>query len=176
MAALDATVGGPLANSYITIAQANNYMEERLYTEAWYAPAANREAALITATRLIEEQMLWLGERATTTQALDWPRSGLTYANGVPIDPLSIPVQVQRATAYYALALLQDTSQTTTTVAAGTVKRQQIGDTSVEFFDPGAARQQVTTSPWTTMPAEMRQMLRPFGSVLGLLNIPVLRT
>jgi DnaT-like ssDNA binding protein len=187
--ALDAVPGAPTANSYVTVPAATAYLDERLHTEPWYAQlpgdqttlVAKREAALITATRLLDQEMLWVGTPSTTTQALGWPRSGLLTPAGLPVDPLTVPAQVQRATAYYALALLRDTSEaatsTSTTVASGTIKRQTLGETTIEYFQPGtSATGQVTRSPQSAMPSEIRQMLRGYGAALGGMLVPLART
>lgn len=116
------------------------------------------------------------GTPTTLTQALAWPRTGVIDCHGRAVDPLTVPLDVQRATASYALALLSDTSQGSTGVAAGTVKRTQLGDTSVEYFQPGTTQTQ-RTSPVTHVPHEVAQMLTCLGSTLRRgLSIPLLRT
>jgi len=185
--ALDATPGGVQSNAYCTVAQATAFLDERLHTQPWYAQPTDvtlqsqREAALITATRLLDEQIRWAGTPSTSTQALGWPRSGLTVLGGQAIPPDVVPVTIQRATAYYALHLLRDTSEaatTSTTVGSGVVKRRTLGETTVEYFQPGttATGQATQRPPGTTMPAEIRQMLRGYGLVLGGMTVPLVRT
>lgn len=175
--ALDATPGGPLANAYCDVATATLLLSEQLYTTDWTtATVPEQETSLIWATRLLDEQMYWPGYPTTTTQALAWPRSGVIDCHGRPVDPMSIPLDVQRATATYALALLSDPSQGSTGVPVGTVKRTQLGDTSVEYFQPGTTTTQ-STSPVTHVPRDVAQMLTCLGGELRRgLNIPILRT
>jgi len=72
--AFDATVKGANATSFVTLADANTYFEERLGTTTWDASTvANKEKSLIMASRYFD-QMHYRGEKTTTTQALAWPR------------------------------------------------------------------------------------------------------
>ena len=186
--ALVAIPGDPLANSYVTVADATAFLDERLNTQPWYTPPqyvtlnSQREAALITATRLLDEQFRWAGTPTSSTQALGWPRTGLSSSMGQTIPPDVVPETVQRATAYYALHLLRDTSEaatTTSTVGSGVVKRRTLGETTVEYFQPGTTttgQAAVSRPPGTTLPAEIRQMLRGYGLVLGGMTVPLVRT
>lgn len=174
---LDATPGGPTANAYCPVATATLLLSEQLYTTAWaLAPVQDQETALIWATRLLDEQVVWAGTPTTTTQALAWPRTGVHDCQGRLVDALTIPLDVQRATATYALALLSDPSQGSPGVPAGVVKRTQLGDTSVEYFPPSSGQTLTSTSPQTSMPQSIRQLLTCYGWIRGGINIPILRT
>jgi hypothetical protein len=184
--ALDATPGGALANSYCTVAAATAFMHERLDTDPWFDPpasthltlTASREAALIWATRLLDEQVRWYGMPATTTQALAWPQTGQVDVHGHLIDPSTVPVDIQHATATYALELMRETNAMASgggSTSASGVKRKKIGDTEIEFFEGGAAGAASRTSPLTTIPPEVRAMLVPYGAARGGVNIPLIR-
>ena len=80
--ALIATPGDPDANSYLTVAEAEAYYENRLYTTAWddAVIAGTEEAALIQATARLD-QLDYIGitvddylDTEEPTQALKWPR------------------------------------------------------------------------------------------------------
>ena len=174
---LDATPGGPTSNAYLDVSTATTLLHEQLYTEAWDTASPQDQAtSLIWATRLLDEQVLWTGYPTTDTQALAWPRTGVVDCQGRTVDSLSIPLDLQRATATYAMALLADTSGGSTDIPVGTVKRTQLGDTSVEYFQPGSTQTPQSTSPVTHVPPEVRQMLACYGRVARGLSIPVLRT
>jgi hypothetical protein len=65
------------ANSYASAVDGDAYHEGHLYATAWTAATlANKEAALVFATRLIESQYLFGGLKTTEAQALQWPREG----------------------------------------------------------------------------------------------------
>jgi len=63
------------ANSYADMADGDAYHEGHLYATAWTAAtAANKEKALVFATRLIDSQFQFWGARANEAQGLQWPR------------------------------------------------------------------------------------------------------
>ena len=104
-ATIDATIGGATANSYLTVAAADTLTETMLGTLAWTtATTDSKTRALITATRGLDT-LGWIGSKATTTQALDWPRTGVS-CDGVDYDSTAIPTQILYATFDLANSLL----------------------------------------------------------------------
>jgi hypothetical protein len=105
---LDATVGGANSNSYITVARANEISEyDILTTVDWFvADVDDKIRALVSATRQLDT-LPWVGERATTTQALAWPRVNAVI-NGRTVATTEIPIEVEQATYDLALALLRE--------------------------------------------------------------------
>jgi len=93
--AIDATVGGASANSYLTLADAqaiiDGFVEDADVTAWASATTDQKNRALFTATQRLDRER-YLGARATDTQALQWPRTGVrkpdtyinTYAVGFP--------------------------------------------------------------------------------------------
>ena len=85
---LDATVGGANANTYVTLADADTFVNNLVLSddvEAWGStPTLQKNRALFTATQRIDREK-FLGARVADTQALEWPRSGVrkpdTYTN-----------------------------------------------------------------------------------------------
>jgi hypothetical protein len=92
---IDATVGGVNANSYLTLndAQAiiDGFVQDADVTAWASATTDQKNRALFTATQRLDRER-FLGARATDTQALQWPRTGVrkpdtyinTYAVGFP--------------------------------------------------------------------------------------------
>jgi hypothetical protein len=111
--ALIATAGASNANSYTTVDFADLYLTgERLGGDAWQSVSpSQKEAALISATRELERES-WKGERATTTQALDFPRSGIYNDNAVEYSDSTVPDDVQRACAELAFIRQQESVAT----------------------------------------------------------------
>lgn len=178
---LDAIAGSPTANSYVTLANATGYLAGRLYTEPWFALPTSptledvtwrNSSALIWATRLLDEQVAWFGMPTTITQALGWPRSGVVDRQGRTVASDTVPVTIQMATTFYALALLRDTSEVPTATDS-TVKVKVMDDVRIEYFDPSTARLQ---APRTALPKEIVQMLLPYGQTSGGVAVPLLRT
>jgi len=88
------------ANSYASVAMADQYFLDRGVT-AWASIAeAQKKAVLVQATDYIDQRYgaRFIGARATDTQALEWPRE---YAGNYADDV--VPTPLQRACAEYAL-------------------------------------------------------------------------
>lgn len=120
---IDATVGGANANSYLTLnnAQAiiDGFVQDADVTAWASATTDQKNRALFTATQRLDRER-FLGARATDTQALQWPRTGVrkpdtyinTYAVGFPFrittdyyTDTEIPQQVQYAQVVLAVYL-----------------------------------------------------------------------
>ena len=120
---IDATAGGASANSYLTLSDAQaivDGMVEDADVTAWASATTDQKnRALYTATQRLDRER-FLGARATDTQALQWPRTGVrkpdtyvnTYATGFPFrisddyfTDEEIPDQVKRAQVVLAVYL-----------------------------------------------------------------------
>lgn len=120
---IDATVGGANANSYITLANAQSiidgFVEDEDVTAWGTATTDQKNRALYTAAQRLDRER-FLGARATDTQALQWPRTGVrkpdtyinTYAVGFPFrittdyfTDTEIPDQIQKAQVVLAVYL-----------------------------------------------------------------------
>jgi hypothetical protein len=121
--AINATVGSASANSYLTLAAAQEIIDgfvEDADVTAWASATTDQKnRALFTATQRLDRER-FLGARATDTQALQWPRTGVrkpdtyinTYAVGFPFrittdyyTDTEIPQQVQYAQVVLAVYL-----------------------------------------------------------------------
>lgn len=107
---LVSTSGSASANSYVTLAEFTAYCERRLNVTAFddAEPDDKVRALLMAARRLDQEQ--WLGSRASTTQALAWPRSGAPKRDadswGTYYSTTEIPQAIKDAQCELALSLL----------------------------------------------------------------------
>jgi hypothetical protein len=120
---IDATAGGANANSYLTLSDAQDIVDgmvEDADVTAWASATTDQKnRALYTATQRLDRER-FLGARATDTQALQWPRTGVrkpdtyvnTYATGFPFrisedyfTDTEIPNQVKRAQVVLAVYL-----------------------------------------------------------------------
>ena len=120
---IDATAGGANANSYMTLAQADAYVEAMISStdvSKWSTGTDDtRNRALAAAAQRLDRER-FLGARATDTQALQWPRTGVrkpdtyvnTYSTGFPFrisddyfTDSEIPDQVKRAQVVLAVYL-----------------------------------------------------------------------
>ena len=102
-----ATVGSAEANSYLSVSAADTIANTMLATLKWgTATTDNKGRALINATRYLD-QLEWIGSRATTTQALDWPRKEATCGDK-DYDDDEVPPEIQYAAFDLADALLNN--------------------------------------------------------------------
>jgi hypothetical protein len=119
---IDATVGGPNANSYETLVEAQAYFDSRLPLAGW-DNADSQNVLLTMACRVMEgwssalKQLVtpdggvpayyivsrqWTGLPASPTQRLSWPRTGMFDANGNPIPANVIPSDLKDAQSEFA--------------------------------------------------------------------------
>jgi hypothetical protein len=134
--ALDATVGGAAANSYVDLTYFNAYIASRANVPAAVTDAETltKEQALIQATRLMRSICL-TGLASTSTQRLAWPRTGMLSANGYPIDDDVIPDDWKDMQSELAMLLIvSDRTAATPAVAAG-IASLKAGPVTLEFTD-----------------------------------------
>ena len=102
-----ATAGSPYANTYCSEPRSVAILDGgRLNVSQWTALSmAQREAALIWATYLLDLHFDWNGYKATEEQALRFPQTGIEDLDGYEIDDETIPADLERATAELAFEL-----------------------------------------------------------------------
>ncbi|HWS73670.1 MAG TPA: DnaT-like ssDNA-binding protein [Quisquiliibacterium sp.] len=139
------------AESYITVADADTYHAARGNT-AWASlSTGSKEAALRKATDYMTGayQGRWKGERATSAQALDWPRTG-AVANGYEVASDAVPAAVARACA--ELALRASAADLSPDLERG-VRRERVDVIETEYD---------TTSPQATRYRAVDQLLAAY--------------
>ena len=99
--AIDATVGGTAANSYVTMAECDLYLENNPYGSAW----DSSDEKLIYAQVMLDSMTAWSGTKTTTTQRLDWPRE----ISGAEND--EIPLDIKNAQCEIALYLVNNPTE-----------------------------------------------------------------
>lgn len=103
---LDATPGGANSNAYCDAPRAQLYFDTRLNTSAWDAAiAATRDKAIMAATARLEQER-YVGYKATSAQALAWPRQYVQDKDGRLYASSAIPVPVINACCELVLHLL----------------------------------------------------------------------
>ena len=112
---INATAGDANANSYISLTEADAYVDAMISSDdvsKWSTGTDDtRNRALAAATQRLDRER-FLGARATDTQALQWPRTGVrkpdtyvnTFSTGFPFrisedyfTDTEIPDQIKRA-------------------------------------------------------------------------------
>lgn len=151
-----ATAGSASANSYLSVAGGDTLANLALGTLSWSSASNDDKGrALITATRHLDE-LEWAGYRASTAQALSWPRSGITL-DGVSISSSTIPEQLEQATFDLAEALL-----TTPTLLSG-------GNTALGELIPGIPNSSLQSASVDVVSVTFRQGGAP--TVLNCLTV-----
>ena len=104
-----ATAGAVNANSYLSVAAADDLANLYLGTLNWASASSdNKGRALIMATRYLD-QLSYIGEKASTTQALLWPRTDAECGDW-SFTSSEIPAPIKQATFDLAEALLKDST------------------------------------------------------------------
>jgi hypothetical protein len=136
---ITATAGSASANSFVTLAEAETYMEARLNATLWDAATEDtKNRALVEATREIDV-LSYIGRSADDTQALSWPRQWAIN----PDDPdynyfltTDVPQRIKNAQMELAFQFIK---QGTTDVAALDsnvgIKRKKIDVIETEYSD-----------------------------------------
>lgn len=156
-----ATVGANNANSFVTAQEMSDYCAARLNASAWDENNDEHPTALVEATRDLNV-MEWLGARATSTQALAWPRIEVPnpdlrdVTDGLFRTPILrfsltafpadvIPQRVKDATCELALAYLRaGTTDLAVADNSRSVKREKIGPLETEYFGAADGAQLLT--------------------------------
>jgi hypothetical protein len=132
MATLISTPGSTQANSYTSLAFANEYNERTGNATQWDSLSdALKEQNLMWATTLLESAYEFKGARRTDDQRLKWPRVEVRL-DGVLLDSDSVPERVQEATAELAKTLL--TKDFTAEISSDGIKRAELDTLKVEFM------------------------------------------
>jgi hypothetical protein len=133
-----ATAGSATANSFVTLAEANTFMEGRLNASTWETDASddNKNRALVEATRQLSA-MQWLGLRTDTTQILSWPRTWVTNPDSPSLafyTTTIIPQRVKDATMELAFQFIK-AGTVDVAALAGTagIKRKKVDVLETEY-------------------------------------------
>ena len=136
--ALVVTAGDASANSYCSLAVANTYHENRLHAATWLdADDSTKDAALLMATRVLDQQFAWEGVRSTPgSQRLEWPRDGLLNDEGdLALDSATIPGRLEDATAEFARLLIETDTTVASGVAGGAITSLKAGSVKIDYAE-----------------------------------------
>ena len=129
---IDATVGGVNSNSYITRNEADSYNEAHVSGASWAAQTdANKDIAIVMATRVLDAEIDWEGYKAEEDQALRWPRNGTYDKDNWYIDNDVIPLDLKNAVSEFARLLLEE-DRTAESDSKG-LRSLSVGSIDLEF-------------------------------------------
>ena len=132
-ATITATLSSATANSYVTLAEANDYFETVPDSSTWTNKTDDQKnRSLIAATRWIDT-LSYYGSRCDNGQALKFPRNNYTIDN-VELTCTTIPNNIKYAQFELARALANDTGAITgTTGKDGNFSEVKLGDIEVKY-------------------------------------------
>lgn len=137
-----ATPGSASANSFVTLAEAQAYVDGRLNIDNWTAASTdNQNRALVEATRELCNRD-YVGRRVDATQVLEWPRffavnpdaplGGVTYY-GTTV----VPDRIKDATCELALQfILAGTTDLASLDATLNTRVKTVDVLTTEYFEP----------------------------------------
>lgn len=154
------------ADSYISVADADTYHASQGAPSGWTGADAVKEAALRQATAYLDNVygLRWVGSRINQTMSLDWPRYGVIDRDGFEVVATAVPVEVENATAYVALKVLEgDTLVPDVDAGANAVAESvTVGPISVSSSYSG----EVTTAPrYPKVEQLLRDLIQSAGTL-----------
>ena len=156
----DSTVSGASANSYPSVVQAADYQLSNLNRETWEdEETVDKQAALVMATRLLDDQMIWDGVKSTTAQKLRWPRYGVYTKDGESVLSTIIPDAVLNAVS--ELAWWLKASDRITDAEGDTVSKMKLDTLEMEFTEGSKTK---------IIPDHVFDMVREYGTMAGVGN------
>jgi len=95
-------------NSYVSMAEASTHFQNRMHSDTWSFATSSKAQALKHACTLLETRVHWHGRKTDATQALQWPRIGLTDYYGKTLPSDEIPATVKAVQCELALYLMEN--------------------------------------------------------------------
>jgi hypothetical protein len=157
------------ANTFVTLAEAETFFEGEFDKADWVAATdANKEIALVTAARILDQQFMWRGKRTTPgTQPMQWPRTGVQEADR-HVENNEIPTPLKEAQALIALSILTNTAFETRDPGAGgadQISAIDLGQGALKIAYQGQSAAGATSMKYkTVVKARVQTMLEPYGS------------
>lgn len=119
------------ANSYISLAAANTYWVDYGSPTEWDAASTTeKSAALMYATRWLDDNFAWYSTIYSVTQNLGWPRWSYYDNENREVPSGTVPQRVKDATCEIALVHLKDGLNSSDNEG---IKSEKIGDASVTY-------------------------------------------
>jgi hypothetical protein len=172
VSALVVTAGSPSANAYVDLTVANQFHLDRPAAGTTWSGAsdAEKQAAILWATKLLDSLIEWTGNVVDDLQALLWPRVGMWYRSGYPVPSTIIPAELQHATAEFARQLLAADRSADSDVEAQGITSIKAGPVALTFKDSVPAPKVVPDAVWSLLPrdwghvetrkSDMRELMR----------------
>lgn len=104
---LDSTPLSPTQNTYVSAAEMEEYVQDRVVDAdvqtSWAVLSANQKATyLVNASRALDTGVSWIGDQYSRDQLLKWPRVN-GWIEGFLLDVTTVPERIKEATCEMAL-------------------------------------------------------------------------
>jgi hypothetical protein len=101
----DSTIGSTTSNSYLSVSAAEDYFSGKFGSDEWLDfSEPDKQKLLVTSTRLLDTNV-YSGKKTSSSQSLEWPRSGIYNRDGIVYASNSLPAQLLAATCELAFWL-----------------------------------------------------------------------
>lgn len=122
---LTATESGSTSNSYVTLEEANTYLEAHMQASVWAELNDERKkAALISSNRTLET-LKFSGIRSTKDQNLSWPRRYIIDYDGYQVT--GVPKQLKSAQCELAMWYLTEEDRLASDFELGNLESVDMG-------------------------------------------------
>jgi len=165
--------GSSSANSLVTVGVADTYHVDRGNTVWAGLGTSAKQALLIKATDYLCNAAVfpWKGTTQFATQALPWPRKGVTATYGLAVPESTIPLAVQQATADLALIANTTTLQPVVPPAPSGVKRKKVDVLETEYFSGAESGSSGNPATQTAGVTSAMGLLQPLLRLQGTLTL-----
>lgn len=131
------TIGGVDYQSYASVAEADAYLAvDPTRSAAWAALNTDTKGSYLVAATRRMDALRWSGSKVSSSQELQWPRSGVTDRDGNAVSETGIPQALEDATILVAGSVALDTNTANTASSGSNIKAVGAGSARVEFFRP----------------------------------------
>lgn len=166
MNTMQVTIAGDSFFAYADVPTAIYYLTGQFSDDATAFLAASTDdqgRALVAMTRTLDRQT-WQGAPTDPLhQEGDWPRTGLTYPDGTPVDPLSVPAQIVDACCEGGAMILNGNQLQNQQTTENLTRDLKAGSVSITYF-----RQLIGTSP--RFPQIITELIRFWFGSVGVLG------
>jgi len=159
-------ISGTTYDVYGTEAGLKAYMAARIGADKFdAATSVNRKKAHVSATRWLDRQT-WAGAKKEASQALEFPRTGLTDKDGNAVDDTTVPAVIESACYELVLILLDDATKQESEDSGSNIRSVKAGSVSVEFFKG-------TLGQSSKFPSHVNELIRCFLEGYSTFNAAV---
>lgn len=124
------------STSYVSVEEADDIAKLDIHnSDAWMGlPLDAKQNILIFVSRILDSRTLWNGARATTAQALEWPRTDVVDRYNNSVSSSAVPYAVRWAVLEMAKWTLA-TDRVTQSTPANVVNEVKVDSITLKFAD-----------------------------------------